>query len=440
MRVAWFAHRYYPFRGGSENFVRAMTRRQVATGHAVDVITSDAYDLWYFTDSKRQRVTAPRIEWVDGARVRRIPVRHVPGQRYLGRLLSYAPHWPTRCRFASYMPLVPGIGRIRERYDVVAAIGFPYTAFAYGALRTARKAGAPLVVVPFLHLSTPGDVIHRGYTLPHQQRLLREADCVVVQTELEADTIASFGVPRKRVLKLGMAVEHDEVIGGDRSRFRGKLGIGESTLLVGQLGACDENKGTCDLVRAVARLNEQRPASNSVHLVLAGSASPSFERFVAEQGPAAWLHRLGIISDEARRGFYAGIDVFAMPSRTDSFGIVFLEAWANGLPVIAADAGGVSEVVAHNQRGLLVSFGDVQALTQALSLVLVDRELARRLGRAGRSHVSDAGFTWDSRYRALADRIASLVSEPPRPWPGPHHRVKIGITEDTTRPAIRRVS
>src|SRR3954452_10678641 len=98
MRIAWFTHRYYPCVGGAENYGRAMVRRFVAAGDAVDVLTSDAHDLWYFTDRRRRRVAAPREARVDGARVRRFPVRHLPLQRYLGRALSCLPHWPTRCR------------------------------------------------------------------------------------------------------------------------------------------------------------------------------------------------------------------------------------------------------------------------------------------------------------------------------------------------------
>ena len=75
---------------------------------------------------------------VDGATVRRFPVKHLPLQRYFGRLLSYAPHWPTRCVAASYMPILPGIGRVRGDYDAVFAVGFPYTIFSYAAYLTAR--------------------------------------------------------------------------------------------------------------------------------------------------------------------------------------------------------------------------------------------------------------------------------------------------------------
>ncbi|MGE3818550.1 MAG: glycosyltransferase family 1 protein, partial [Isosphaeraceae bacterium] len=98
MRLAWFTHRYHPCVGGAENYGRAMVRRFVAAGDEVDVLTSDALDLWYFTDRGRRRVDAEAVSQVDGATVRRFPVKHWPMQRYVGRRLGDAPHWPTRGR------------------------------------------------------------------------------------------------------------------------------------------------------------------------------------------------------------------------------------------------------------------------------------------------------------------------------------------------------
>ena len=190
MRIAWFTHRYYPCIGGSETFGRAIVRRFVAAGHEVDVFTSDALELWYFNNPTRKRVEGPLVSTIDGATVRRFPVRHFPLQRYVGRLLSYLPHWPTRCRWASYMPVLPGIENVKGDYDAVFGVGFPYTIFSFAALKTARASGAPLILNPFLHLSTPDDPYRKFYTRPHQVRLLRESDTVVVQTRIEADAVA----------------------------------------------------------------------------------------------------------------------------------------------------------------------------------------------------------------------------------------------------------
>ncbi len=411
MRIAWFIHRYFPCVGGAENYGRAMVRRFVAAGHEVDVLTSDAHDLWYFTNKGRKRVDAPVESRVDGALVRRFPVRHVPLQRYFGRLLSYAPHWPTRCVAASYMPILPGIARVREPYDAVFAVGFPYTVFSYAALLTARAAGAPLILTPFLHLATPGDQVNRNYTRPHQIRLLAESDTVVVQTGLEADAVRAWGIADARILTLGMAVEHAEVTGGRRDRFRESFGIAPGTRVVGHLATLDLNKGTNDLVLAVARLNEARGEDGRIALILAGPSSPDFERFLAEQPVAAWpwLKRLGPLPLADRADFFAAIDAFSMPSRTDSYGIVFLEAWANGLPVVAAAAGGVPDVVKDGEAGYLVPFGDLDRLSAAIGRLADDPALAGRLGDAGRRIVA-TGHTWEDRYATLEGRARALIA------------------------------
>ncbi|HEY2155844.1 MAG TPA: glycosyltransferase family 4 protein, partial [Isosphaeraceae bacterium] len=408
MRIAWFTHRYHPCIGGAEAYGRAMVRRYVADGHAVDVFTSDAHDLRYYTDPRRRKVDAPALSIVDGARVHRLAVKHLPMQRYVGRVMSYAPHWPTQCRVASYMPIIPGLGKVRGDYDAVFGVGFPFTTFSYAALQTARAAGSPLILTPFLHLSTPGDPVNRTYTRPHQVRLLAEANLVVSPTPLATDAVAGWGIPRDRLMTLPMAIEHEDVTGGDGPKYRSTLGL-QAGPVVGQLGALDPNKGTCDLVRAVARLNDAR--ATTIALLLAGSATPEFEAFLDEGGwrQKPWLRLLGPIAPGEVPDFYDALDIFAMPSRTDSFGIVYLEAWANGKPVVAASAGGVPEVVRHGETGLLVRFGDVPALTDSLGRLIEDRNFARRLGEAGRALVR-SGYTWDERYRDLASRVERAIA------------------------------
>ena len=181
--------------------------------------------------------------------------------------------------------------------------------------------------------------------------------------------------------------------------------------MIGHLATLDPNKGSTDLIRAVARINAGRPSSHAVQLLMAGTTSPDFERFFAEYpgAPPSWLRLLGVLSNEDRKHFYAALDVFSMPSRTDSFGIVFLEAWANGVPVVAAAAGGVPEVVQQGETGLLVPFAAVQGLADALDSLLTNPLLARSMGETGRALVH-AGYSWDDRHATLSARIDRLVA------------------------------
>ncbi len=356
-------------------------------------------------------------------------MRHHHLQRYTGKLLGRVPHWSTQCRRDSFMPLIPELERHDARYDVVAAVGFPFTLFAYSAWRVARRHGVPLILTPFLHLATPGDPVNRHYTRPHQIRLLREADLVVVVTELEAKAVEAWGIPRQRILVNAMGHEPAEVTGGDRRSYRRKLGIDHQTIVVGHLATLDLNKGTNDLVLALIEINAGRPKSELVHLVLAGVSSPHYEAFAATlpASTAEWLHQVGPLPAEDKSDFFAMLDVFSMPSRTDSFGIVFLESWANGVPVVAARAGGVAEVVKHGVTGLLVAFGDVPALARSIESLVIDPERRRRLGDAGRKHVAD-GYRWDDCFDRLAEAVDRLTSVPRLTFRPRHHFVSTPST------------
>jgi glycosyltransferase involved in cell wall biosynthesis len=143
-------------------------------------------------------------------------------------------------------------------------------------------------------------------------------------------------------------------------------------------------------------------------LVLAGAEMPNFRRFWTYYGHKARVSRLGVLDDRQKRDFFAGIDVFALPSRSDSFGIVLLEAWANGAANIGYRAGGVAWVIRHEQDGLLVNCGDVDGLTAALLRLATDGELRRRLGKAGRERTRKE-YDWEDKLRLVRETYAVLA-------------------------------
>ena len=151
---------------------------------------------------------------------------------------------------------------------------------------------------------------------------------------------------------------------GSRSRRRARSSVSSARSI--------PTRGPPTSSARVGRLNEGRPDGALVHLVLAGAPTPDFDAFAAElpASAARWLRIVGPLPAADVPDFYAALDVFSMPSRTDSFGIVFLEAWANAKPVVAAAAGGVVEVVQHDHNGLLVPFGDPARLAEALGRLL----------------------------------------------------------------------
>ena len=102
---------------------------------------------------------------------------------------------------------------------------------------------------------------------------------------------------------------------------------------------------------------------------------------------------LGYVSEEEKREAFDACDLFVMPSRYDSFGVVYLEAWRCGKPVIGAKVGAIPEVIEEGKDGLLVEFGEVNQLASAIISLLNHPDLGKEMGETGRKKVTDR-FNW----------------------------------------------
>ncbi len=411
-RVAHFIHRYPPALGGCEAYFARLSRYLAAEGDHVTVFTTAAYDLEAFW-SARGRCLSAGVRVEDGVTVRRYPLCRFPGQLYALKALSLVPHRGWQALAMARNPLAPGMwrdaGRADTHFDVVHAAPFPFGWPLACARRLARRLGVPFLVTPFLHAGDPDDPddrTRRAYTRPHLLALLRDADRVFVQTDVERQALLARGIPADRLVLQGMGVDEDSCTGGDRAAARASWSVGNGDVVVGHLANNSVEKGSVDLLRA-AEVAWRSGARFTV--VLAGPAMANFERFWATFGPKERVRRLGVLDERQKKDFFAALDAFALPSRSDSFGIVLLEAWANGLPNVGYRAGGVASVIRHESDGLLVRCGDVAGLSAALGRLAADRELRRRLGEAGKVRVGRE-FRWDEKLRLAREACLALTS------------------------------
>jgi glycosyltransferase involved in cell wall biosynthesis len=405
VRVLFVVHRYWPALGGAERHYRALAERIAAEGHRVQVYTTDALELQRFWDRRRARV-AVVAEAKNGVAIRRFRVRHLPFHvRVLDALTRALPLRAVQLRWRPPSPLVPGLARTASGdWDVVVAGALPVNSILHAAYRLARRSRSRLVYLPFCHLgAAPGDAVARSYATPAQIWLLRQADAVIALTDRERHHLMARGVAPERLTVVPAGVDPDAVAGGDGARFRDRHGIDGP--IVAYVGANAYDKGTAHLVQAMARL---WAVGEKATLMLAGEPFADFERSLERQGPLPRLRRLGRIDEAEKRDLLAAAHVIAMPSRTDGFGQLFLEAWCYGLPVIGADAGGIPEVVRDGENGYLVPFGDVAALASRLHALLSDPGLAARFGDSGRRQTL-ACWTWDAVY---AQTRPSILSAP----------------------------
>jgi glycosyltransferase involved in cell wall biosynthesis len=206
-----------------------------------------------------------------------------------------------------------------------------------------------------------------------------------------SDHIARFTVSRGvrepgRVRRVYHGIEPPLTLEREREgkQIRQELGLGPEDFIVGNVGRLALQKGQRHLVAAMPFLLERVPRA---HAVIAGGGDlEAYLRDLAlEVGVAERVHVLGPRKDVP--ALMHAMDVFAMPSIWEGFGLVLLEAMAAGRPVVASRVATIPEVVVDGQTGLLVPAGDPLALAEAIARLAADPALARQLGEAGRDRL-----------------------------------------------------
>ena len=421
MQILHVAQRYWPALGGAESYIINISKRLASEGHQVTVATTNALDFESFWSPKAKRIIE-REATVDGVRVMRFPNRYIPlaelsypALRRLAWALERVTFVPAIWlhRLARLTPRTPELLRwlatTKQDFDIVAGITITFEALIEAARQFARKQQRPFVIYPLTHLgagSQPGkDSASRLYTMRHQVETATKSDFLVAINTDEAEFYQQHGMPSERIAVVEPGVDLTELKGGNGERFRQQHGLRGP--IIGVLSAMAFDKGVPHVVEAIRNLWQQGiPA----HLVLAGAVLEQFKRYLAKL-PATDRSRLlvlGTVDHQTKLDLLDAIDLLALPSRTDAFGIVYLESWAYKKPVIAAQTWGVRTVVKHGQDGLLVPFGDVRSLSQAIRLLIENHSLRKQLGEAGYRRVVSY-YTWDRAYARIREIYAQLA-------------------------------
>ena len=194
----------------------------------------------------------------------------------------------------------------------------------------------------------------------YRLKYARTCHGIVAVSEAVRRGLIDSGVPAAKIETIHTGVEMPATAPRDRSRF----GLSESDFVVGHMGAFTEEKGQDVAVAASALIRQSLPEAR---VVLAGDGPLLSEcRGHAPEN----VTFPGFVSDRA--AFFAALDLFIMPSRSEAWGLAALEAMAYGVPVIASDIGGLPEMVEPGNGGWLVPAGDPTALARAITVAAAD--------------------------------------------------------------------
>jgi glycosyltransferase involved in cell wall biosynthesis len=408
-KILYVVHRSWPYLGGAERLFWEWAKSSRDAGYEVTLFTTDVLDIEYFHDRSKRRIEVTE-EVVDGIKIKRFRISFLPKAMQAGLLrgLSAIPVPFFGYVFGYPYILLPGylckMLLTRERFDLVNAGVFPHLFLAYPALRYAGKNGIPSVCTPLVHLGEPHCLDESSHFLSSKHiDLLKNCQKVIVMTHIEKEVLLGKGIREECIHVISAGVDPEEVKGGNGTRFREKYGIRGKMIL--QISTQTHDKGSPHLIEAMKRLWSE---GKDVTLVLIGQVMSDFDAYFFRQTPQVYEKTLVLdfIDEETKKDALDACDIFVMPSRADSFGIVYLEAWLYKKPVIGVYAGGVPEVVQDGKDGFLVPFADVHMLSEYIRLLLMHPTLADAMGHNGQLKVIRQ-YTW----RNSCDKLLSMYGE-----------------------------
>jgi glycosyltransferase involved in cell wall biosynthesis len=413
MKALQIIQRYPPAVGGSETWCRELGQYLASVGDDVRVLTLDILEeeeYWKDAPPEHRAVRLGRFDWDGEVAVRRcrrsLPVPllqrlffEVLLDRRLG-IHAYGPH---------SVEMYARMFREAKAADVVHLHTLPYPHNFVGFL-AAKLWRRRVVMTPYFH---PG---HPHYERRCHYWLLRRCDAVFALTRYERDYLAGKGVDPARIVVTGSGLHPERYAAAGLEAFRketrARLGLSEQTRIVLFVGRKAEYKGLPVLIDAVRSCR----ASRDVALLLVGPALDWFTAFYAGLPGAdrRYIFDLGQVSHEEKVQLLHLADVLVLPSPFESFGIVFLEAWACGTPVIGSDSPAVADLI--GEGGLTFRSGDAADLAEKLDAMLSDEGLRTKMAGRGGELLAER-FRWET--------IGAAVRRAYRPRPDGRMRILV---------------
>lgn len=398
MRILHVTHQYPPAIGGSEKYIADLSEEMVMRHHQVDIYTSRSldYQTW--------RNELDSFEVQNGVNVHRF--RSVQRRAFHWRMLHFGArrYWQTRARrhealmFLGGGPLCPGMFRQlltrAHEYDLVHLNCLVYSHVAYGYW-AARRHRVPIVITPHAHA---GQEV--TYNIGYQRAVMAGCDHVIADTSAERDLLLETGLDPSRVSIGGIGIDPAKYATGSAAEARQRLGLPGDAFVVLFLGRKSDYKGLDLAVQAHISLRSQQ---TGLHLLAVGPETDYSRTLWARYGDLEGLHVRGAVPYEQKLDALQACDCLVLPSIGEAFGIVFLEAWIMGKPVVGARTGVMSSVVTDGQDGLLAATNDAADLAACIAQLAADPDGARRMGAKGHDKVLRL-YT----VRRIADRVEGI--------------------------------
>ena len=267
-----------------------------------------------------------------------------------------------------------------------------------------------------------GAVAEPEYRITIEQMIVRDSDRLIASSAQEADDLVRlYGAPRNRLAVVAPGVDLDIFSPRATDDLRAELGLAGERVIV-FAGRLERLKGAEVVIRALSLLGNDGNQRSPVLLVIGdnshngraesqaiGGERARLQALARSLGTESHVHFLPPVPQPTLAGYLSLADVCVVPSYTESFGLVALEAAACGTPVVAARVGGLPTVVKDGLNGFTLVSHDPAQYAERIGRLLADEELRRCFSR--RSRLVATQFTW----RETVDRLLTEYAAASRP-------------------------
>ncbi len=300
-------------------------------------------------------------------------------------------------------------------YDLIHTTFFPYFNLII-SLIIGKLLNKPTVCTPFFHFANP------RYLENVRVEVLMKFDLLIACTNLEKKFLTNkLGIPEKKIEVIPMGVDYERFEEIHKTKYKNYYfkekyfrKREKKYKMVLFCGYKNYEKGTISILRSIPYILKK---IKNVYFVFIGPSTTAYNR---EQSKIQKIKNARIINftpdnlsgyfDKKKLTAFKETDVFVMPSRSDAFGIAFLEAWAAGKPVIGANIGATPEVIRDNIDGFLVEFNNPEDIALKVVKMLKNKRLRKRLGLTGQIKVKKS-YTWNIIAKKTHETYQNLIKK-----------------------------
>lgn len=379
MKIAKICAYFWPVKGGMEDHLYFDGSELTKKGYEVEILVSNS--------ARDEKKKLPKTDFVEGIKVRRLK---------------------TLFKYSYFSPFFPGLflHLLKEKYDIIHVHSFRQ--FYNLALPIAKFRKIPCVITT--HWPEYPDSIRKKilnfavkiFDSTIGNWILNSADKIIVQTEAEKSwLLKKFRINPQKIEIIPPGFKSAYLKTANPKKFRKKYQINEKNIVL-CIGRLHRSKGFNKIIKIAGSFKNTK-------FVFIGHDSgfkKELETLAEKMKVSDKIFFAGGVSDEDKLDALAACDVLVLPSDYEAFGIVLLEAMAQGKPVIAANAGGMPSVVGN--CGFVFDKDNLEDLKEKLQKLLSDRKLRKKLGKLARKKAEN--YTWEKQAEKI-ERIYKNLAE-----------------------------